>query len=167
MMGNGLFALGLKIIFLNNVSTIRYHGDESTAGRREARYDFFVPHVVGALLVHNAGASGVVGMRGSFWADLETYDLLRLEYHADEIPPDLLYADIFTTIYYDRVRIGDRDVLLPQAADLRTIQVNGEEKWNHIEFTHCQGFHTEGTLPLGLRITVALSAPLDDHAPVG
>jgi|SRR5271157_244387 len=192
MMGNGLFALSLKIIFLDNVSTITYQGDESRAGRREARYDFLVPHVVGALTVHNAGATGMVGMRGSFWADPETYDLRRLEYHAEGIPPDLLYTDILTTIYYDRVRIGDRDVLLPQAADQRTTQVDGEEKWNHIEFTHCQGFHTEstlrfgaadaptaaggsaappqaaeGALPPGLRITVALSAPLSDAAPVG
>ena len=193
MMGNGLFALGLKIIFLNNVSVITYKTDESRAGRREARYDFFVSHVVGALTVRNAGATGVAGLRGSFWADPETYDLRRLEYHAEGIPPELLYADISTTISYDRVRIGDRDVLLPQAADLRTTQVDGEQRWNHIEFTHCQGFHTEstlrfgaadaatvaglattppqppaeGTLPPGLRITVALSATLDDHVPVG
>ena len=193
LMGNGLFALDLKIVFLNNVSVITYQGDESSAGRREARYDFSVARVASAWTVRNAGASGVVGMRGSFWADPETYDLHRLEYHADDISPDLLYTDIFTTVYYDRVRIGDRDVLLPQAADLRTTGVDGENKWNHIEFTHCQGFHTEstlrfgaadaapaagpaatppqptaeGTLPPGLRITIALSAPLDDHAPVG
>ena len=193
MMGNGLFALGLKIIFLNNVSVITYHGDESRAGHRESRYDFSVSRVAGALAVQNAGAMGVVGMRGSFCADPETYDLRRLEYHADEIPTDLRYADIFTAIDYDRVRIGDRDVLLPEAADVRTTQVDGEEKWNHIEFTHCQGFQTEstlrfgavdaaasagpaaappqpaaeGALPPGLRITVGLSAPLDDHAPAG
>ncbi|MGA2195048.1 MAG: hypothetical protein ABSH40_07230 [Bryobacteraceae bacterium] len=193
MMGNGLFALVLKIIFLDNVSVIKYKGDESAAGRREARYDFSVSRMVSGTTIYNANGSGVVGMRGSFWADPETYDLRRLEYHAEEIPPDLLYADISTTIRYDRVRIGDRDVLLPQAADLRTTGVDGENKWNHIEFTHCQGFRTastlrfgaadaspaagpaaappqpvvEGALPPGLRITVALSAPLDDHAPVG
>jgi hypothetical protein len=193
MMGNGLFALGLKIIFLNNVSTITYQGDESRAGHREARYDFSVSRMAGPLAVRNAGATGVVGMRGSFWADPETYDLRRLEYHADEIPPELRYADIFTTIYYDGVRIGDKDVLLPQAADVRTTQVDGEAKWNHIEFTDCRRFQTESTLrfgaadasppagpaaaplqpaveatlPPGLRITVALSAPLDDHAAVG
>jgi hypothetical protein len=193
LMGNGLFALDLKVIFLNNVSVIRYGGDESTAGRRDARYDFSVSRMVSGLTVRNGRASGVVGMRGSFWADPQTYDLRRLEYHAEEIPPELLYADISTTIYYDRVRIGDRDVLLPQAADLRTTGVDGDDQWNHIEFTHCQGFHTESTLrfgaadaapaagpaapplqpaaegmlPPGLRITVALSAPLSDATPVG
>jgi len=194
MMGNGLFALDLKIIFLNNVSVIVYKGDESSGGRREARYDFAVSHLMSAWTVHNAGATGVVGLQGSFWADPETYDLHRLEYHAEGIPFDLLYADIFTAVYYNRVRIGERDILLPQAADLRTTGVDRDVKSNHIEFTHCQGFHTEstlrfgapdaasaamspaaappqpaveGTLPPGLRITVALSAPLDDRAPVG
>jgi hypothetical protein len=188
MMGNGLFALDLKIIFLNNVSVITYKGEEISNGRREARYDFSVSHLMSGTTVRNGSATGVVGMQGSFWADPETYDLHRLEYHAEGIPPDLLYADIFTTVRYDRVRIGERDVLLPQAADLRTTAVDDDVKWNHIEFTHCQGFQTEstlrfgpaeaepaarlrpmveGTLPPGLRITVALSAPLNDGAAVG
>ena len=140
--------------------------------------------------IQRGGASGAAAMRGSFWADPETYDRRRLELHAEEIPPELLYADVSTAIDYDRVRIGERDVLLPRAADMRTIGVDGEENLNHIEFTHCQGFHAESTLVFGaprdtapaappkpaaaegtlspaLRIAVALSAPLDDHAAVG
>ena len=195
MMGNGLFALNLKTIFLDNHSIIRYKGDESPTGRREARYDFHISRMSSGYTVQHAGASGVVAERGSFWADPETYDLRRLEFHADEIPPELLYADISTTIDYNRVRIGASDVLLPQTADMRTTGVDGEENLNHIEFTHCQGFHAEstlvfgaardaapaagpattppqpaaaeGTLPPDLRIAVALSAPLDDHAAVG
>jgi hypothetical protein len=195
MMGNGIFALHLKAVFLNNQAIIRYKGDESPTGRREARYDFTISRMSSGYTVQHAGASGVVAERGSFWADPETYDLRRLEFHAEEIPPELLYADIFTAIDYDRVRIGESDVLLPRAADMRTIDVDGEENRNHIEFTHCQGFHAEstlvfgaprdaapaagpaatppkpagaeGTVPPELLVTVALSAPLDDHAAVG
>jgi hypothetical protein len=195
MMGNGIFALHLKAVFLNNQAIIRYKGDESPTGRREARYDFTISRMSSGYTVQHAGASGVVAERGSFWADPETYDLRRLEFHAVEIPPELLYADISTTIDYDRVRIGERDVLLPRAADMRTIDVDGEENRNRIEFTDCQGFHAEstlvfgaprdaapaagpaatppktagaeGTVPPALRITVALSASLDDHAAVG
>lgn len=195
MMGNGLFALHLKTVFLNNQAIIRYKGDESPIGRREARYDFTISRMASGYTVEHAGASGVVAERGSFWADPVTYDLRRLEFHAEEIPPELLYADIFTAIDYGRVRIGERDVLLPRAADMRTTGVDGEENLNHIEFTHCQGFRAEstlvfgaardgapaagpaatpprpaaaeGTLPPDLRIAVALNAPLDDHAAVG
>ena len=99
--------------------------------------------------VQRGGASGGAAIRGSFWADPETHDLLRLEFHADEIPPELRYADVSTTIYYNRVRIGESDVLLPRTADMRTIGVDGVENHNLIEFTHCQGFHAESTLVFG------------------
>jgi hypothetical protein len=195
MISNGLFALNLKNVFLDNHSIIRYQGDESPTGRREARYDFQISRMSSGYTVQHAGASGVAAMRGSFWADPETYDLRRLEYHADEIPPELLYADISTAIDYNRVRIGASDILLPQTAEVRTTGVDGEENRNHIEFTHCQGFHAEstlafgaarddapaavpaatlpqpakaeGTLPPALRIVIALSTPIDDRATVG
>jgi hypothetical protein len=195
MISNGLFALNLKTVFLDNHAIIRYKGDESLAWHRQVRYDFTISRMSSGYTVQRGGASGVVAERGSFWADPETYDLRRLEFHADEIPPELLYADISTTIYYNRVRIGETDVLLPQTADVRTTGVDGEESRNLIEFTHCQGFHAEstlvfgaardaapaagpattlpkpaaaeGTLPPALLIAVALSTPLDDHAAVG
>jgi hypothetical protein len=193
IMGNGFFALDLQAVFLNNVSVIAYKGDESIAGRREARYDFSISRMSSGYTVQRGTASAAVATRGSFWADPETYDLRRLQFHAEGIPPALYYAEISNDIRYDRVRIGESDVLLPRDADLRATDLDGEEKNNHIEFTHCQGFHTEstlsfdagdsapatrpaappshsqaeGTLAPGLGIAVALSAPLDDHALVG
>jgi hypothetical protein len=191
LMGNGLFAVDLKVVFLNNQCIISYKGEESHAGRHQARYEFYSSSMMSGYTVHTAGASGAVAIRGSFWADPETFDLLRMEFHAEEIPPAVSYSAVTTSIDYDRVRIGEGDVLLPQAADLRTTDLSGEQKWNHIEFTHCQGFHTdsalrfgaedvapapavapappveEATLPPGLRIAIALSAPLGDRTPVG
>jgi hypothetical protein len=192
MMSNGLFALNLKTVFLDNHAIIRYKGDESLVWHRQVRYDFTISRMSSGYTIQNAGASGVAALRGSFWADPETYDLRRLEFHAYEIPPELLYADISTTIDYNRVRIGESEVLLPQTADLRTTSADGGENRNLIEFTHCQGFRAEstlvfgaardaaapaatppklaapeGTLPPDLRIAVALSAPLDDHTAVG
>jgi hypothetical protein len=193
MIGNGLFALHLRAIFLNNQSVIKYHGMESSGGREEARYDFSISRMFSGYRVSHLQASGIVGMRGSFWADPETYDLRRLEIHADEIPPELLYTDVSTFIQYGWVHIGTSDVLLPQAADLDTLDVLGEENRDEIEFTHCQGFHTESsvnfgppdenaavtvstpprvpvgeaTLPVGLRVAIALAAALDERQDVG
>ena len=137
--------------------------------------------------LQNGSASGVAGQRGSFWADPETYDVRRLEFHAEDIPPELLFRDVATSIWYERVRVGDADVLLPQTAALSTTDAGGEESRDVIEFTHCQAFHTEstlsftgesaaaapakppaeGTLPADLRITIALSQGVDDHTAVG
>ena len=149
MMANGLFALDLKNVFLNNISDIRYHGGESPAGSLQARYDFSISRTLSGATVTQRGASGGVALRGSFWADPETYDVRRLEFHAEEIPPELFYADISTAIDYSRVRIGESDVLLPRSADLHTTAVDGEEKRDQVEFTHCQGFRTESTVHFG------------------
>lgn len=193
MIGNGLFALHLRSIFLDNQSVIKYHGVEFSAGREEARYDFSISRMLSGYRVSHINVSGIVGMRGSFWADPETYDLRRVEIHAEEIPPELLYTDVLTSIKYERVRIGESDILLPQAAELDTVDTLGEENRDAIEFTHCQGFHTEssvnfgsadekpfavapapprapvaeGALPADLRVAVALAAPLDDGQDVG
>jgi hypothetical protein len=195
MMGNGLFALHLRSVFVNNQSVIKYKGEESLAGRLAARYDFTISRMLSGYTVEHAGASAVVAMRGSFWADPETYDLRRLEIHADDIPFELLYADISTAIDYARVRIGESDFLLPQTADLRTAGADGEESRNLVEFTHCRKFSAESTVEFGaagaaaraagpaaalpkppaeegtlapeLRIAVALSSALDDRAAVG
>jgi hypothetical protein len=194
MIGNGLFALHLRAVFLNNQSVIKYHGMDSIDGRTTARYDFSISRMMSGFHITRGGASAVVGTSGSFWADPETYDLRRLEFHADDLPLELLYSEFSTAIYYERVRIGESDVLLPQEADLRAVDFDGAESRDLIEFTHCQGFRTdstlhfgadegpsaagaaapslkpieaESTLPPDLRITVALTAPIDEHAAVG
>lgn len=194
MIGNGMFALHLRAIFLNNQSIIKYHGMDSVGGRAEARYDFSISQMMSGFRMERAGVSAIVGTSGSFWADPDTYDLHRLEFHADDLPPELLYSEFSTAIYYERVRIGESNVLLPQEADLRAVDLDGAVSRDLIEFTHCQGFQTEstlhfgvedspaparaaasspkpvdaeGTLPPDLRITVALITPIDEHAAVG
>jgi len=149
MMANGLFALHLRSIFLNNQAIIKYHGMESPVGRPEARYDFDMSRMLSGYTVHHAGAAGRVAMHGSFWADPKTYDLRRVEFHAVDIPPELRYSDVSTAITYARVRIGESDVLLPQAADLQTIGTDGLQDRDLIQFTHCQGYRAESKLRFG------------------
>ena len=187
MMGNGIFALHLRTIFLDNVSLIRYRGMESPGARTEARYDFSIPRMLSGYHIHYGNASAVVAQRGSFWADPETYDLRRLEFYAEEVPPDLMYTEVYTSVWYERVRMGGADVLLPQTAELRTVVMGGEESRDLIEFTHCQAFHAESTLnfadegtasapvkpaaervlPADLRITLELTGRLDEGSAVG
>jgi hypothetical protein len=192
MLGTGLFALHLRSVFLDNQSLIKYHGMEEPGGRSEARYDFSISRMLSGYTIHRGSVSAVAGIHGSFWADPETHDVRRLEIHADDLPLELLYADVFTAISYERVRVGETEQLLPQSADLRTVGIDGEESRDIIEFTHCQGFHTESTLsfetpasaeataptprqtttqegilPPELRVTIALTSGLDSHAGVG
>jgi len=194
LMGNGFFALHLRSIFLNDQSIITYHGLEDVDGLPEARYDFSISRMMSGYHISSGTGSAVVATGGSFWADPATYDVHRIEFHAEDIPPEVAVSEVYTRIDYERVRVGQLDVLLPQTAELRTVHPAGEQSDNRIEFTHCQGFHTESTLsfspgvPLppnsapalvlpaarpeqtlaaGLRIPVALTRALDHHTAVG
>src|SRR5262249_4979664 len=117
-------------------------------------------------------ATGQVGMKGSFWADPETLDLLWLEVEADDISPNLLLASVTQTIDYARTRIGMRDVILPQSAKIRLVRLDGRESRNIVEFTHCRSFRAESTLsfdtetPLAASVLPAAGSPKPDEEPV-
>ena len=47
------------------------------------------------------------------FSDETTLDVLRLEVHADDLPPVLPIVEAVTTVNYARMRLGDREMLLP------------------------------------------------------
>ena len=57
-------------------------------------------------------------MRGAFWVDPQSLDLLRIEQHDVDLPPELNVRDIVTTIAYERTRIGSSDPLLPHSSEV-------------------------------------------------
>jgi hypothetical protein len=91
----------------------------------------------------------VVGLRGTFWVDPQTLDLVRLEEHAVDLPPNLLMLDISTSIEYARVRIGASDALLPRSAETVVTGISGSQKKNAIEFTGCREYRSESTIHFG------------------
>jgi hypothetical protein len=174
MVGNGVFALHLKSIFLNNQAVITWHGEEQNT----ARYDFTMPLSRSGYVISRGEIAETVAEKGSFWADPQTHDILRLEIFADDLPPNLRYSAVATTIAYGRVPIGERQVLLPSVSDMRTIDIDGEQNLNHITFTNCRAYRTESTLsfdappietlfPAGTELAVTLTTPIGPDAAVG
>jgi hypothetical protein len=82
MIGNGVFAIFLHNIFLTDLATFTYRGEETSGGRMAARYDFRWPRWLGGFEISIVGGIGPVGEEGSFWADLQSLDLIRLESRA-------------------------------------------------------------------------------------
>ena len=146
LVGNGPFALYLRSVFATNDAVFTDRGAQRFAGRQAVRYDFQVPRMVSGHMVTVPGGSGIVGLKGSFWADPVSLDLLRLELHADDIPVDLPLFALTSIVNYARVRIGGQEVLLPQSADMHLVEDNGRENQDAIEFTHCRSFHTASDL---------------------
>jgi hypothetical protein len=156
MMGNGMFATFLRSLFENYQAVFTYHGEEEVAGHGSTRYDFRVPVMASAYKITVAGVSGTAGMKGSFWADPDTLDLLQLEIHADDIPYGLPVMEVNTTVTYGRVRVGAAEVMLPQTSILHMVGMTFDEERNFLEFTHCRAFEAESTLDFG---TAAADAP--------
>jgi hypothetical protein len=148
-------ATEIRSIFVNNASTIIWHGEEQRFGRRALRWDYRIPYNLSGWTVRTGKASGRVSAAGAFWVDAETLDLLRIESNAADIPPDLPFAAVRTTLDYARVRIAAADLLLPQSAELILTEVTGHESRNRIEFSHCREFGANTMLTFEPPPTVA------------
>lgn len=191
LIGNGAFALLLKSVFLDGNALIVYAGREELAGRRAARFDFTLAPRVSGFTVGSSGIGAVVGLKGSAWIDPESLDVIRLVSHADQIPPSSPVMEQTTILEFARTRVGERDVMLPQAGEFSMRSLYGTESRDLIEFTHCRSFGAESAitfaepveapktqgrapraaagekLPAGLEIAVALTAPVGEDAAVG
>jgi hypothetical protein len=105
MIGNGLFTLFARKIFSPATATYQFIGETNVAGRLLLRYDYQVSLLVSNYLIKSLGEAKV-GYHGSFWADSKTFDLVRLDIQADDIPYAVGVLAAATRIDYGPVRIG-------------------------------------------------------------
>ena len=200
LVGGGMIGTGAFAVTLHNIlgaSTITYSGEETIGGRAAVRYNFHLPALRRLLVISLGGHKGAAGQDGSFWVDPQSLDLIRLDSHAIEIPPNLPLKDASTNVDYARTRIGARDVLLAQRAEMHMTQSTGEESYDQLEFTHCHAYSVESSIrfdqesqqparapavnapppadlaeasraiPALLPITVQLTGPITDRDSVG
>jgi VWFA-related protein len=155
MIGSGVFASHARNVFLLETTTMQYHGDEEVSGRMLARFDFRVPEAWSGYQIQANGASAKVGTTGSFWIDPASLELVRMEVRADDIPAAIGIERTETDIDYAPVRIGDSDILLPQAAKILVALPTGEVRRNDIQFSHCHEYFTESTIRFDMPDTAA------------
>jgi hypothetical protein len=149
--GNGHFALYLSEIAGEGSLSYEYKGEESLSGRRLARYDYRVPVSMSGNTITIPEGRGTVGIKGSFWADPATYDILRIAAEAEDIPPSLPIVEYVTVIDYAHTNLAGTDFLLPQSADYRLLEFSGELSRNHLEFTHCHLYGAQSSISFGAR----------------
>lgn len=193
MYSSGEFATHLDSIF-GGYTVMKYAGEERVLGRKLWRWDFGLKQVFARWTVTYASRNAVAGEKGSFWADPATFDVVRLEIHSDDLPPNFPISQVDTTIDYARVRLGPGDVLLPQSAQtISTEGFSGKQSQNYIEFSHCRQYVTKSevrydaaapsepslassvasgvkelSVPPNLRVSLALTSDIDSaNAAVG
>lgn len=140
MTSTGDFALHARTVFLTRSPSFQYVGEETLGERRAVRFDYRVPLLLSGYRMHIGEKQAAVGYRGSFWADRETLELLRLQVHVDEVPPDLGITHAITEIDYGKVRVGFSDFLLPQSVEFVMGHGSGRESRNRTEFTACRQY---------------------------
>jgi len=146
-LGDGLFGPYLKQIVTSESVSVQYKGEQEIGGRRLVRYDYQVPPFLSGQNISIPEGSGQVGLHGSFWADPQTYEVARLELHADNVPPGLPVTEMTTRIDYAPSALSNNlVVLLPQAAESRLVKQSGEISDNRVQFTHCRIFGAESTI---------------------
>lgn len=187
MIGSGAFALRARTLFLTSDATFHYAGKEKSKGRELVRYDFQVPANAKRFFLNNAGTAGFVGEHGSFWADAQSLDIVRLRGEAEEIPPEIGIRSSFTEIEYQRSPIAGTEFLLPARAELRLMSRSGQESRNITTFSTCHKYEVKSSLsfdlppapdhpadqptprpaslvlPAGLELSITLLTPIDNR----
>jgi hypothetical protein len=161
--GSGMFSQFAHSLFVTGKGALQYRGEENLEGRVSVRYDFQVAQAESGLRITANNASEIVAVKGSFWFDRVSLDLIRLDVYGDHMPYSLRLEETVFRIFYARTHIGDSDALLPNRSDLTMTHFSGEASRDAIEFSQCREYRTESTISFD---APPVSAPEPPKPPV-
>src|SRR5262249_10228678 len=144
--GTGNFAAHARAVFRTNAPRFEYNGIVDLEGRSAYKYGFTVAQIESGYHIRVNGVEAVVGYHGTFWADIKTFDLIRLEVIADDIPTALGLKSAQDVMDYGRMKIGAADFLLPSGSELLMADLNGNLSRNITRFTGCRQYTGESVL---------------------
>jgi hypothetical protein len=137
--GQGEFSLHARAVFVNGYANVKFGGSEDIGGRHALRWDYTIPRFGSGWEITADGQSTAAASRGSFWADADTLEVVRLEVRSEGLPLDFPISSVVTTIDYAQVRVGSSSVL-PQTARLYLEHSSGERRLNSTEFSNCKQY---------------------------
>jgi hypothetical protein len=144
--GSGSFALHAYNVFRTRSPVFSTPAEEAREGRTLIRGSFRVDRAKSSWSVGNGSKAAIVGYHGTFWANAETLDLVRLELHAEDIPPQIGITSDAETVEYGRIRIGQSDFLLPLSSELSMVDRTGVTNRNRSRFTSCRQYTGESVI---------------------
>jgi hypothetical protein len=147
--GNGAFGSHADSIFSGDAASFKYIGPQKKDGHKTFRYDFRVPQEKSRFLVKHGSAEAIVAYQGSFWVDVETLDLVRLELKADHIPSNIEVRLVEESMRYTQVRIRDSYFLLARDSELAATESLGDYSLNIIRLERCREFSGESVVTYG------------------
>jgi hypothetical protein len=188
LMNTGQLTSDLKTVFLDGFAGRNFHGAGTFQARPALRFDYSVSSVFTDFRLSSPRSSVTAGMKGSFWIDPQTSELLELSSEATEIPTDFEIRSARTEVVYAPMYLEDRRVVLPQSATTVVENSTGIASINRVEFSHCRPYSSTSSIrfdaateesapqpvrreqqpiPGGLSLLMRLSTPLTARAAVG
>ena len=146
LIGSGDFSATPLNLFVHDAARFTVSPEAALSDGKTLRFDFEVSALTGAYHVQFVGIQAVVGVRGAFWVDTQSLDLLRIEQHDVDLPPNLNVRDIVTTIAYGRTRIGSSEPLLPLSSQVTVTDSSGGQQRNLMEFSGCREYRSESVV---------------------
>jgi hypothetical protein len=180
----GSFGAYLNSIFGQPGVVFQYKGEQLANGKKQFEYGYRVPLAASHFEVKTDAGWRPTAYEGEFRIDPQTYDLQSLTVRTVDPPAGAAFCQAASTLDYQPVHIGDSDLLLPRQAELQIELKDGPETRNVTTFSSCREYQAESeivfdesantpgaapqsagrgrvALPLGLPVTLALTAPID------
>ena len=180
----GAFGGHLASLFGKPGATFEYNGERIANGKTVFEYRYRVPLEASHFEIKAASAWHHAAYEGDFQIDPQSLELERLTIRTTELPPFAAFCQAATTLDYQRVHIGDSDVLLPRQSRLEILLKSGKEARNVTTFANCREYQAESeisfdapagaetttarstgrgrvALPIGLPVTLALAESID------
>jgi hypothetical protein len=136
----GAFGSHLEALFAEEGASFKYIGPHKKEGHTTFRYDFRVPLEKSHFLVGHNSKEGMVPFQGSFWVDIETLDLVRLEVKINHIAPYIGIRSVEEQIHYKILRLKNSEFLLPRNSELGVTDESGNYSLNMTTLQDCKEF---------------------------
>jgi len=136
--GSGEFVSYLTSVFGNDTDSISYVG--------QSLFAFNVPLEKSHYRYSTNGPDRTTGYHGFFLVDPAIAEIKRLTVIADEFPAREAACRVIDTMDYHRVKIGNGDFLLPEAATMNVLFNEGIESVNEIGYSDCREYAGESTI---------------------
>jgi hypothetical protein len=149
LVADGVFASGdfgglATIVFLTRDPTFRAAGKKKINGHDAFGYSYAVARAVSHYRLGREVDAVIVPFHGTFWADAQSLEILRMDLVLDGIPDNFAIRSSLTTIDYQKSRIGSSDFLLPSRVqrDVHYAAL-GSMSENISTFTNCHQYETQ------------------------
>lgn len=144
----GEFVTSLRGIFEPFTATaFTYRRPDSLNNRSAFWYNYVVEQARSGWTIHSMAQSYRPSYKGSVWIDRDTFNVLRVEMVARQVPQDFPFDTLESTTEFDFVRLSTKEFLLPTKSQVLSCERGtGNCTRNDIEFRNYRKFAAESTL---------------------